>query len=170
MVEGNQSTANTPFTWRGQELRTIGQIKGMMSEVTKPAEAQSFTTAFRESLGTPDADVTIFQIAAYTGKAASMRETLGRFLQGDFSGDFFITEAPGDEYGNTANKPCVRRVRIAEDSTGYPQLNVLEPAEIAKEWPSISPTAWRYFVVDGPARMLNTEEWARLVGFERPTR
>lgn len=168
MTEGDKSSDN-PFIWRGQELKTMGQIKDMMAEVTDPAEAQTFTTALRESFGTPDADVAIFQIAAFTGKAASMKETLGRFLQGDFSGDFFITEAP-EEYGNTANKPCVRRVRIAEDSTGYPQLNVLEPAEIAKGWPSISPTAWRYFVVDGPARMLNREEWARLVGFERPTR
>lgn len=61
MVEDNKSTANTPFTWRGQELKTMGQIKDMMVEVTDPTEAQSFTTALRESLGTTNADVAVFQ-------------------------------------------------------------------------------------------------------------
>lgn len=166
MVESKNS--GSPFSWGGRELRNNGQIRETMVGITDPAEAHAFITAFRDRNGI-NADVTVFQMAALAESRDQMVGLLNKFLGRDFSGEFFITEAPQDEYGNTANKPCIRKVRIAEPPVGkLLDLEILEPEEIAKGWPRVFPLAWRYFPVAGPARMLSRPEWKELVGFKDP--
>ena len=160
-----------PFAWNGRALRTLGDIRTQMTDIhtrQSDEEAVGFMTSLRQRFGNTDAGVIAFQVSGFSETPDEMSGMLGRFLQRDVTGDFHITEAPQDEYGNTANTPCVRTVRIAPGYEGRPHLEVLEPAELAKGWPTISPTAWRYFVVDGPSRMLSREEWTELVDFKAP--
>ena len=160
-----------PLTWKGRGLRTLGDIRTEMIDIhtrQNDQEAVEFMGSLQQRYGNTDAGVIAFQVSGFSETPDEMSGILGRFLQRDFTGEFHITEAPQDEYGNTANKPCIRTVRIAEGYQGRPHLEVLEPAELAKGWPTISPTAWRYFVVDGPARMLTRDEWTKLVDFKAP--
>lgn len=169
MTRGREQRVESPFTWKDRSLRSYGDIRREMVEINDhqdDKEAVEFMTALRQRFGV-NAEVTAFQISALNETPEAMAGMLTRFLQTDCTGDFHIIEAPEDEHGNTADKPCVRRVRII-DGQGRPRLQVLAPEEIAKSWPTLSPIAWRYFVVDGPARMLPRDEWTNLVGFKTP--
>lgn len=77
----------------------------------------------------------------------------------------FYVELPADEYGNTALPTAVIEARLAQDETaGRPKLTILAPAEIAQRWPTRYADFYNgYAETEGPARMLNREEYGALI-------
>ena len=166
-----RSKPEVPFTWGGKDLTNLGDIRTEMLDIVgrrDEKEAGEFMASFRRSYGN-DADASVFLLSGHSDSREEMVEMLDMFFQSDFSGEFFITEAPQDEYGNTAHVPVsISKVKIAEGYRGKPHLEVLEPLDVARKYRTFAPTAWRYIVVDGPARMMSREEWVDLVDFKAP--
>ena len=77
----------------------------------------------------------------------------------------FYVELPADEYGNTALPPAVIEAELAQDAEARrPKLTILAPAEIAQNWPTRYADFYNgYAETEGPARMLNREEYDALI-------
>ncbi len=163
------ATEPTPLEWEGTEIKRNKDIFDTIKSLS-PDKAKEFTTALREKYGKTDADSLIFIGAFITTKTGrESASILSKMLGGDFSGEFYITEAPQDKYGNTAMDPSILKVKIVEHKVGSRRdisLDVLGPNEISSKWHSISPRAMRYFPVDGPERKLTRDEWTKLVDFK----
>lgn len=156
------------LSWNGKELKTLQDVREEMVRINKmkdDKEAAEFRAAYVGKFGR-QAEGAIFYLSGLSETAGEMADMLSRFTQRDCNGEFHIIELPEDEFGNTANKRCIRKVKIIEGYRGMPELQTLEPKYMAEGWPTISPHAWSYFVIDGPARMLTRKEWANLVDFK----
>lgn len=78
----------------------------------------------------------------------------------------FITELPGDEYGNRAYTNSQAQVIEVEVVDQY-SLRVIAPASFCEKWPTLSQwpslQARNWKEVSGPARLLTQTEYEALI-------
>lgn len=80
----------------------------------------------------------------------------------------FFVELPADEYGNTAYTMAVVEGEIVPWTYDSRRKNlvIIGPPEFRNKWPNLlmeNYGGWKE--VDGPARLIDREEWKRLTGW-----
>ena len=150
--------------WRGKSIQDHMDMQTAMCAIVDTEEVQEFMTTLNLLTDFPGMHILSAVLAG--DNIAEAEETLTRFSGRECHGEFFIVETPMDEFGNTGLPESVLRVRFEKDSVGL-FLTILGPEEISGKWNRFRPGIRRCMVTDGPERMLNWEEWKKLVGFER---
>lgn len=150
--------------WNGKKLSTYGDIRTAMHEILTDADAATFMQLLREEY--PDqAEAFVFYLSCFDSLKEQVVTLVQRFLHRDCSGTFFIVPTAANQYGNVAYFRCIMEVELGEEPPHRLFLRVLAPEKMATTWPTISPTASSYRIVEGPARLLTFAEWADITGF-----
>lgn len=150
--------------WKGQLLTNYKEVFGVLKQIDTQEEADHLMELASEAYG-PSSKVVLFRIASYIDSIERLTRVLGLLFKLDFNEPFFVVEGPVDEFGNTGMVPSVIKVQIVVDD-GFLDFKILGPTELTRKG-SLLPHVFNYNIVEGPARMLDRDEWAQLVGFKR---